>query len=283
MKKIIFTVLFLTLCSASFAQRYDVFRLSVGVSGGTTAFTVNDKDLSGKLKLGVGYGADLGFTVFFSQHFGIRTGLGFSAVNGTYNFDDMTQTQTVETYKIIDYTSTLSDPKISILTDFITIPLQVAFRTTHWYANLGMKVFIPVKNKEDFSYSNTETSAFLRGMGDITLDDPAASSLGCIRTGEVSLRNDKKPTTWQPVIALDGGYRFVKSDSFSWTVGLYAEYGFSNRTIEGSGVLMTPNDDGTVTKNVHPLAIDKLGYFGFGIKLRCDFGIKLRSDFGIRD
>lgn len=274
MKKIIFTVLLLTLCSASFAQRYDVFRLSVGVNGGASAFTVNDKDLSGKLKLGGGYGADLGFTVFFSQHFGIRTGLGFSAVNGTYTFDDMTQKQTVETYKTIDYTSTLSDPKISIHTDFITIPLQVAFRASHWYANLGLKVFIPVKNKEDFSYSNSETSAFLRGMGTITPDDPAAPSLGCIRTGEASLRNDKKPETWQPVIALDGGYRFVKSDTFSWTVGLYGEYGISNRTIKGNGVLMTPNNDATVTKTVQPLAIDKLGYFGFGIKLQCDFGIK---------
>ena len=68
MKKIIFTALLLTLCSVSFAQRYDVLRLSVGVSGGATAFTLNDNDLDGSLKLGVGYGADLGLSVFFFSY-----------------------------------------------------------------------------------------------------------------------------------------------------------------------------------------------------------------------
>lgn len=276
MKKIIFTTLLLTLCSVSFAQRYDVLRLSVGVSGGATAFTLNDNDLDGSLKLGVGYGADLGLSVFFSQRFGIRTGLGFAAVNGDYAFDDLSQTQTVETYKIIDYTSVLSDPKISIHTDYITIPLQVAFRDSHWYANLGMKFFISMKNKEDFSYSNTETSAFLRNMGYITPEDPASTTLGCTRTGEVSLSNDKKTGTWQSMISIDGGYRVVKSDAFSWTVGLYGEYALNHRSIEGKGVLMSPNDDATVSKSIQPLAVDKFGCFGFGIKLQCDFGIKVQ-------
>lgn len=277
MKKIIFTVLFLTLCSASFAQRYDVFRLSVGVSGGTTAFTVNDNDLGGSLKLGVGYGADLGFTVFFSQHFGIRTGLGIAVANGGYAFEDRVQKQTVETYKVIDYTSTLSDPKISIHTDYVTIPLQMSFREAHWYANLGVKILVPVKNKEEFSYENTETNAYLRGMGYISPEDPAAASLGCTRTGEVALNNEQKTDVWQSMIAIDGGYSFFQSDAFSWTLGLYGEYALNHRVVDGKGVLMIPNnEDATVSKNVQPIAINKLGYFGFGIKLQCDFGIKAR-------
>lgn len=275
MKKTFFTVLLLALCSASFAQDYNVFRLSVEANGGVTAFTPRDKGLDGSLQLGAGYGVDLGFSVFFSQHFGIRTGLGFAVANSSFAFDNMTQYQTVETSKTIDYTSYLSDPKLSIHTDYITIPLQVAFLSSHWYANLGLKTYIPVKNKEDFSYSNTETNAFLHGMGDIAPEDPAAASLGCTRTGDVSILNKAMSGMWYPVVALDGGYRFIQSDVVSWTVGLYGECALSRRhAVDGQGVLMTPNDDGTVTKTVHPLAVDKLGYFGFGIKLRCDFGIR---------
>lgn len=274
MKKIFSILLLLAIFSASYAQRYDVFRLSIGVNGGLSAFTVKSDNLNGSLKMGLGYGADLGFSAFFSQHFGIRTGLGFSVLNGEYNFDDITKNNTVRSFQTIDYTTVMQDPKYVFRSSYAMVPIQVAFRTQHWYANMGVKVAIPLKSQQDFSVSGTETSAEVAGLGTITPDSPIASTMGCTRTVAQTFSNKDKSSQLLALLTLDGGYTIVKAPDFSWTIGVYGEYAVNSTAIKGDGTVMIPNADGSVSKELNPVSVAKLGYFGFGIKLQCDFGIK---------
>lgn len=276
MKKIFSIVLLLALFSATYAQRYDVFRLSIGVNGGLSAFSVKSNNLNGSLKMGLGYGADLGFSVFFSQHFGIRTGLGFYVLNSEYNFDDITKNNTVRSFQTIDYTTVMQDPKYAFRSSYAMVPIQVAFRTQHWYANMGVKVAIPLKSQQDFSVSGTETSAEVAGLGTITPDSPIASTMGCTRTTAQTISNKDKSSQFLALLALDGGYTIVKSPDFSWSIGLYGEIALNRPQLHGDAVTMTLQDDGSVAKTVNPLPVDKLGFFAFGLKLTCDFGIKAK-------
>lgn len=276
MKKIFSIVLLLAVLSASHAQRYDVFRLSVGLNGGLSAFTVSDKNLEGSLKMGTEYGAELGFSVFFSQHFGIRTGLGFSVLNGEYDFENITKTSTLRSLQTINYTTVMQDPKYVFRSSYAMVPIQLAFRSQHWYADLGVKVAIPLKSQQDFSVAGTETNAEVAGLGTITPDSPIASTMGCTRTPAQTFSNKDKSSQFLALLTLDGGYTIVKAPDFSWTIGLYGEYAINSTAIKGDGTVMVPNADGTVSKELNPVSVAKLGYFGFGIKLQCDFGIKAK-------
>ena len=276
MKKIFSIVLLLSLLSATQAQRFDVFRLSIGVNGGLSAFSVKDNNLEGSLKMGTEYGAELGFSVFFSQHFGIRTGLGFSVLNGEYDFENITKTSTLRTMQNVTFTTVMQDPKYVFRSSYAMVPFQVAFRSQHWYADLGMKVAIPLKSQQDFSVAGTETSAEVAGLGTITPDSPIASTMGCTRTPAQTFSNKDKSSQFLALLTLDGGYTIVKSPDFSWTIGLYGEYAVNSTNIKGNGTVMVPHPDGTVSKELNPVSVAKLGYFGFGIKLQFDFGIKAK-------
>lgn len=274
MKKFFSIALLLTILSATHAQRYDVCRLSVGFNGGVSSFTVSDQNLNGSSKMGAEYGTELGFAVFFSQHWGIRTGLGVSVFNGEFNCENITMTNVVESLQTINYTTVMQDPAYLFHSYHAAIPLQVAFRTQHWYANLGVKMAIPMKNKHLFSVSGTETSAEVAGMGAITPDSPIASSMGCTRTDALNVPCKTESSRFMTLLAIDGGYTIVENPELSWTIGIYGEYAINSFGIKGDGIVMTANSDASVSKNINPVSVSPVGYFGFGIKLQCDLGIR---------
>lgn len=281
MKKIALSVLLLIgLATTSVAQEYnyDAFRLTVGVNGGMSAFTVSGDNVNGTVKPGLGYGVDLGLSCIFSKHVGIHTGLGFSAANSQYSYGDITVSTTVHSTYTIDYESAIRDAKYDFQSYALTVPFQVAFVYNKWYANAGLKIRVPVKVNSDFSVASTESSATVRETGVIvTPSDPMARSLGCVSTdGNVYSNAGNMRESWHALVAVDGGFRFVSKPTFAWTLGLYAEYALNNQEIKGDGIKMTANSDGTVSKSVHPIAIEKLGYFAFGLKLQCEFGIKAK-------
>lgn len=293
MKKITLTVaLLLGVFATAFAQdpepnasrKDDVFHITLGLAGGINGFTV-DNGLDGALKVGPNAGFEFGFYCFPTEHVGIRTGVNAVYAASAYNYDKINGTLAYrEAPYTIDYNYVANDAKLDVSTIALQVPLQLALKSTHWYANLGFKMMIPIDFKAKTSLDVTDVKATIRETGtllDPESTDPFSSSMarlfGCGKyNGSASKKTMNLAENWTILAAVDFGYRFASTSSTTWTIGVYADYSLTKLKPQNDFINVRAASGRQKKVTVKGIPISHLGYFDAGIKIQCDFGLKVK-------
>jgi hypothetical protein len=150
--------------SAIFAQdrKHEV---SVNIGGGLSTLIYGTEIGKRDSKAGGNFG--IGYTYFFSENWGLNTGLEFSLYKAemkTDKFNNVTQSLTDPSDgELYDFYSSISNYKEKQDASYINIPIMVQFQygeKNKLYALAGAKIGIPVKGKYKSSASGLVNKGF---------------------------------------------------------------------------------------------------------------------------
>ena len=207
--------------------------LSVGGTLGASKLNYKLIEGQGSVKPGLGFGGKLGYSYFFSEHFGVGTGLGISAYRNTaklnyydIKFFNKTDDEGDDYNRIVK----LRDWKERQKTTFIEIPLLFQFQCKFGeyegfglYANLGLKAQIPVSSGYEVTAGTMETRGEYHKWGMPELWDLPHHGYGTESprpSGDVKLKTG---------FAATAGLGFLVSLSriIDLQLGAYFDYGFT--------------------------------------------------------
>lgn len=294
MKKIFITIVCaLALCSTVSAQEENNAglksgsHLSFGARAGVAGFLVNGGFTD--TYMGSGLALDLSYAYFFTDHVGIRIGVNASSISSGYRADNVVSamscnvpitTNTGTRTVLANYSGTTTTVSEDYNGLYGEIPIQLALQGNHWYANLGVKLAIPVKVDADYNYSETPVE-FLGSPNlgtTVALDDELYGA----QSGSYRLYDFREETNYlnpfYVMLALEGGYRIGCTCGDSWIIGLYLDYSLNSANIENPTEtnLITASDGPNFTHHnvMSTNLIDSFKLFNFGVKLQYDLGLK---------
>lgn len=328
MKKLFLTAIMALACTMAFCQTADEpapvsmqgSHLYLGVRGGASGMLFNsDMDLTSTPQ--VNLGLDINYAYFFGKHFGLRTGINFVSftcksqqqvdndfegndayiytVNSTDAYGNNYTQIGVEEYVSRFHATGTVDEYFGGYN--FEIPLQLAFQSEHWYANLGVKFAIPGylfssnKSKLDIDYLGA-VQADGTLFPDLTSDPMRITEKTNSVEGNTTYYaiggNYGKHYPFQVLGAFDFGYRFGCTCGNSWMIGLYADFAIkgvdllAQNEVSAAGTtnmginIDIPTETYEVTYNsgilTSPLA-NSFRLFDFGVKIQYDFGLSKRN------
>jgi len=246
MKKTIIIMTLLLSSTVLFSQEKGHY-LSVGGTLGSSKLTYSLQNGEGKVKSGLGYGGKLGYSYFFSKHFGVGTGLGISAYRTTAHFDydikfnDLIDDEGDDYNRIVS----LRDWKERQKTTFIEIPLLFQFQYKFGkyegfglYANLGIKAQIPVSSGYEVTNGTMENQGEYHKWGEPILYGMPNHGYGTTEprpSGDVKLK-----TGFAATASL--GFLVSLTRIIDLQVGAYCDYGFTNKKKEEIGSIVYLDD-----------------------------------------
>lgn len=257
--------------------------LTVGASIGSSSFNykLNSLGETGSRKGSLGYGMDIRYSYFFSTHWGIASGVGFSYYGTTgklkggmsdnhfYDLGKLTDNDwqpAPKDYALRTRISNLEEKQTSYLFE---IPLMLSYQTyfreesSCWglYGGLGVKLQLPVSSK--FKIENGPQSEFnVSGQYDGIPTDLGAPShppvpqhgYGTISDPNSTLHWDDKAKLKMGIAATaELGVLFSLGKNTDLLVGGYIDYGLTN--------IKKKSDRGLFTAplSYHPSAENKIG------------------------
>ncbi|WP_433831014.1 OmpA family protein [Flavobacterium anhuiense] len=207
------------------AQEFNL-KINGGQSGILYDSTIGD----GKLKFGGGLG--VGYTYFFSNHWGISTGIDI-----TYNQNSFTLNNgnTISTYEVDDQTSafeyqvTPTNYKEEQHFIGIAIPLLAQYRTsiapnTQFYFGAGGKILFPGKQTVKASASELQLSGYYPDMN-LIIDDLPSHGFGKVNNWQ-----DKTTVSLESsfLLSFETGLTFKIKEKTQLYTGLYVDYSLSD-------------------------------------------------------
>jgi Outer membrane protein and related peptidoglycan-associated (lipo)proteins len=271
MRKII---LILWLAAVSFtlvAQEKGLYLTLSGVVGKTSHGYTTDADERNVAKLG--YGAGLGVQFFFTNHWGIGTGLGFACYQShvlyknTFVFENMTDDDPLNIGKPYDLTLGLNNWKETQKSYFLEIPLMAMYQKK-WgfkeafgmYFGAGVKLQLPfLSNKYEVKKkSELEVTGYYYD-DDLTIDDLPDYGFG--ENNELTYKGDFKMKFG---LSLSGelGILIKMGKRTDLTLGGYVDYALLNMQKNNVEPFLISPQDGANT--IHPVQYvgDNLQYNG---------------------
>ncbi len=288
MKKTI-AILIVTLPLFLQAQVRHEFDIHVG--GGVSLYNYNVSQ--GKSQFGMNLLGGVDYSCFFHPQWGIGIGAQASLLNGKYKLAD--HSEIYMTYDSdgneFEYRYSINNFEEKQQTVLVQIPVMVRFNTslekkTQFYAALGVKIGLPVSNKNSRSIENLlaqhyDESSHLHLPGNDNLSDDNIASEGYGSFNNISATEKMSLSPILFSAAAELGARFTLSPKVALYAGVYCDYGLNNlyKTTDGNGHLIeyakhqngiyTPESAaGTVSKKVNPLET------GVKIALAFDLGKK---------
>ena len=236
MKKLIFALLIVFASSTLFAQEKGLF-LTLSGSAGPSKFLYRLE--SGSPKSGLGFGAGIGAQYFFTKNIGLSLGLEYTQFNtGSYfkhkGFDFYGLTD--DEGKLCDIEVYLNNWNEKQKTHYIDIPLMFRFQQkwgkkemVGFYFAFGPKMQIPISSSFERSDGTVSVYAYYEEH-ELTIGKPGYG---------VELPHHGIGTTekfWKGkneikvgfAIAGEAGFLFGLSRRVDLTLGVSAEYGFTN-------------------------------------------------------
>lgn len=225
MKKLIITVIAALSAMAMNAQSRHEFSVSAG--GGLSSMQYELAE--GDYKLGFGGNIGLGYTFFFSEHFGLGTGAEFSLFNstGAYNnnfLNSLPSTDGVEAYEQRYYLNGFEEKQQSLL---VNIPLMFQYQTGgkhRFYLSAGAKLGIPVR----VSYKSTASE--ISSTGYYAAQNVEYSTQEFLGFGQLQGNKSEGDSDLKLAVmaSLEAGMKWrVGEKSYLYT-GIYADYGLNN-------------------------------------------------------
>ncbi|MDR0738067.1 MAG: OmpA family protein [Prevotellaceae bacterium] len=211
-KRIAFIAAVLVAISAGAQSRH---QFSINAGGGLSSLQYNLE--TGKNKTGFGGTLGLDYTYFFSEKWGISTGLSGALFNGKYELSNLREVVYTEwdDFQGIATTKNYSETQQAIL---LNIPLMLRFESGKFYAAIGAKVGIPLSTTYKSRFSEVETVGYFIS-DDFYIDDP---EMGFGTFNGIDHKGDLKLKT-AFFTSIEAGIKLGK-----FYTGLYLDYGLNN-------------------------------------------------------
>ncbi len=253
--------------------------LNVKINGGPSGILYDSNLGDGKLKFGGGIG--VGYTYFFSSHWGVSTGLDFMYNQNSFELKNGT---TISTYEVDDQTSafeyqvTPTNYKEDQHFISIAVPLMMQYRTsiasqTQLYFGFGGKILFPGKQTVKASASELQLSGYYPDMN-LLVDDLPSHGFG-----KVSSWQDKTTVNLDPsfLLSVETGLSFKLKEKTQLYTGLYLDYGLTELAKETTNtniVAYNPNGLDNIQANGtsgNKKIVQESRYFSAGIQLKLGF------------
>lgn len=273
--KIKTTIAILLLCSVTIKAQ----EINVKINGGPSGILYDSTFGDGKLKFGGGIG--VGYTYFFSSHWGISTG-----IDAMYNQNsfDLKNGTTISTYEVDDQTSafeyqvTPTNYKEDQHFISVAVPLMMQYRTsiasqTQLYFGFGGKILFPGKQTAKASASELQLSGYYPDMN-LLIDDLPSHGFG-----KVTNWQDKATVSLDPsfLLSVETGLTFKLKENTQLYTGVYVDYGLTEMAKENANlniVAYNPNGLDNIQANGtsgNRKIVQESRYFSAGVQLKLGF------------
>lgn len=255
MKKIIVINLVIFLCPILFAQETLVssfcsssatHNISFEIEGGIGSLLINGSE--GGTKSGVGFGGILGYTCMFGPVSGIHTGIGFSYANSSFKSETVSSSYEDRGIMLHDaFGSFAGNVQVTTTTyrvdeiynaAILTIPIQYAFRYRNFWANIGLRLSMPLTINSTYAYGPSTASITYFSLPDVDFSSTPIPYHEI--DAETQTGNYKAEKSMFFIdLAFEGGYQFCLNPvkELSLFVGLYIDYAFNRVSGGESGFL----------------------------------------------
>lgn len=251
------------------------------INGGPSGILYDSNIGEGKLKFGGGIG--VGYTYFFSDHWGISTGVDVTYNQNSFELDNGT---TISTYEVDDQTSafeyqvTPTNYKEDQHFIGLAIPLMMQYRTsiasqTQLYFGFGGKIMFPGKQTVKASASELQLSGYYPDVN-LLIDDLPSHGFG-----KVTNWQDKTTVSLDPafMLSFETGLTFKLKEKTKLYTGLYVDYGLTDLAKETSNtniVAYNPNGLDNIQANGtigNSKIVQESRYLSAGIQLKLGFSL----------
>lgn len=255
--------------------------LNVKINAGQSGILYDSSIGTGKLKFGAGIG--VGYTYFFSNHWGITTGID---VNFNKNSFELNGKNTINTYEVDDQTSAfeyrVTPLKYKEEQHFISaaIPLLMQYRTafasnTQWYLGFGGKILFPGKQTVKASADQLQLSGYYPDLN-ILVDDLPSHGFGLVTDWKDETKISLDPTF---LASLETGLTFKIKENTQLYTGVYVDYGLtnlSNETTDTNITVYDPNGINNTQANGtigNKKIVQNARYLSTGVQLKLGFSL----------
>lgn len=278
--------------------------------GGLSTLKYGTYDLL-KVENGYGGGGGVGYNYFFSDHFGLSTGLEAALYNAKATASSLTSGQIMSGDEYSDFSQLVANGTYRNFAESqkmwalqVPVMLQVlaplsASATSHFYAALGGRVGFSLSD----SYKQTATNYSIANISEYDILNgytPEGRSLGALnKSGSLSFSSPNL------MASAELGFRWKLSDNAALYTAVYADYGLTDiiPAQKGRAALMVPlideygsiwesetfnhnsimtahrPDYGTVTNRetvdfiqINDRYVDKVNTLALGLKIKIAFG-----------
>ena len=276
------------------AQRTSPHELSVNFQGlgfGSMPFH-GDETWSDHPGLSLGF--SVGYTYWFNEHVGFRTGLRMNRLSHNQEIKnlDMPFSQQLTATSLglpggsalttVDFVARAASVQEEWQYTFVELPLQLALEYSNVYFNVGLSLSKAVQATGNYSYDNP--SCDIVGLPDYGIDmsaTPVPVALSGETERDIKNRDMEKP--FYLLLDAEVGYNFPVGECTSVGVGLFARYAPVRHKTDNDGAAYTVNATTPPNFNVaqpsKTAMADKAGYYEVGLSLGVNFGFcKSRKD-----
>jgi outer membrane protein OmpA-like peptidoglycan-associated protein len=251
------------------------------INGGPSGILYDSAIGNGKLKSGGGIG--LGYTYFFSSHWGIITGIDVMYNQNSFELNDA---NTITSYEVDDqasafeYRVTPSKYKEDQHCISAAIPILLQYRTavapkTQLYFGFGGKILFPGKQTIKASASELQLSGYYPDLN-LFVDDLPSHGFG-----KVSNWENKTTVSLEPsfLLSAETGLTFKIKEKTQLYTGVYIDYGWSDLvkdTPDLNIVAYDPNGLDNVQSNGtigNKKMIQESRYLSAGVQLKLGFSL----------
>lgn len=290
-KKILVSLLALAACgnllqAQDVTPRHEVSATIQGLGLGSMPFK-GGQSWNDQPGLSLGFG--VGYTYWFNNHFGIRTGLRmnrFSFNQKISNYDvSFSSSLPMSSLGLpggSGMTTVNMNAKASSIQEeqqytFVELPLMLAMRCHQWYLNLGISLAKAVNATADYSYNDPSCAITeLPDLG-VTLTTPVPMTFNGEKEGNMKNRDMPKP--FYCLLAAEAGYNIPVGEATNLSVGLFGRLAPVASKTKNDVEAYSIHTDATfqVAQPSTSTLVEKKGYYEVGVSLGVNFGITNRK------
>ena len=251
--------------------------LGIGSMPFTGSATWNDQP-------GLSLGFNVGYTYWFGEHFGFRTGVRLSRFSHNQkisNFDLPITTSlpmsslglpggSAVTAVVLRGTATSIQEEQSYT--FLELPIQLAMRFGGVFVNVGLSLSKAVNASADYSF--TDPALAVTAIPDLGITPTTPVPMTLNGTTEKSVKNADMTKPFYCLLDAEVGYNFPLGDVTSLALGLYGRYApIAYKTDNNVDIYaLSPDATYTVTQPSTATQVEKIGYYEIGVSLGVNFG-----------
>lgn len=275
--------------------------LSLGARGGVAMMPVRG-DFSHSDNPGLGIGLDMSLGYYFTPGFGLRTGINRTSVitsmSGKDVVSEVVAPSPIYTYFEDCFTAVTPQVDESYSLAFLEIPVFLAFRGDHWYANGGVKALIPTRMDCHYNYAESAIEYTHSESSGNKIFFPPTPDPYPEQEGYVLLYSSKDDVErlfpFLLTLSVEGGYRVGCECGHSWILGAYVDWAVNSIHSNVQKDLLNVSDDilnadnptqAAANSSTCPpgithqesvllsTAVKSMHFINLGFKLQYDFGL----------
>lgn len=230
-------------------------------------------------------GFNVGYTYWFGEHFGFRTGVRLS---------HFSHNQKISNFNLPISTSmpmsSLGLPGGSALTTvslrgtatsiqeeqsytYLELPIQLAMRFGGVFVNVGLSLSKAVNATADYSF--TDPALAITAIPDLGITPTTPVPMTLNGATEKSVKNADMTKPFYCLLDAEVGYNFPIGDATTLSLGLFGRYApIAFKTDNNVDIYALKSDATfTVTQPSTAAQVEKMGYYEIGVSLGVNFGL----------